>query len=278
MIIYFDQNHLIDLSKNVSKLNKLKKLFQEKDYHLGISFSHIIETINIDEKKREPIIQLVDQLSYFEMNHIGNIINDEVLNEFYRYLNLKEKVINILAIAPIFKLSQLNGFVEMVRFFSLNPKHSKRILEQKMGYEEGVRKLANEKIKETAMESFKSEKKALLDYHISNFLSRNNTNIRIVIPLRSLDVQDFEKFFSWERCPYLNFYTLFQTLRYRDINRNTRGDLSDIEHATIGAMSCDVLCIEKNAYEIINQAQKYQGQKIKAKVFKNLDETIDFLN
>lgn len=275
MIIYLDQNHIIDLSKNITQLDEFHKIIQKRKASLGISFSHIIETVNDDKEKRESIIRVIDHLGYVELNHIIKIMDAEVINEFYRYLNLSYKVKEIQLVLSIFSKSfHLRGFAQIVRFFSEDPERIKNILKHKKNHEGNVREL----LEKSSFKSLQKERSAILDYYIKSVLNPKHLDLSIVLPPKSLDAQDFKKHFSWQRCPYLSFYTLFQSLRYRDAKRDPRGDLPDLEHATVGALSCDILCIEKNAYEIINQTKRHKGIKINSKVFKKLDETIKFLN
>lgn len=278
MILYLDQRDIINLTKNAAKRSEIYAVMQQKDISLGISFAHIIETVTDKEEKRESIIKVVEQLGYAEMTHMVNIFDAEVKNEFYRYLNLLDKIIKISPVSSIFSRTfKLHGFGEIVRHFSKNPSHLADIQQHKKEYENEVRDLLLKLKSQSSEKQLDGEKNNLLNNYINNFLTERNIDLSIKLPPKSLDAREFRKNFSWERCPYLSFYTLFQVLRYRDRSRDPRGDLGDLEHVVIGSLSCDVLCIEKNAYEIINQCQQRKSPTIKAKTFNNLEETIDYL-
>jgi len=277
MIIYLDQNHIINLSKDESKLEEIEKIIKKRKGYLGISFAHVLDTINANQDGREAIIKVIDKIGYVELTHFLNIIEQEVINEFFRWLKLSNKVEEIPKVSSIFPQSfPYKGFAEIVRFASLD-EHAKEILQYKMNYATKLKDLLSDRKKEFVQENLKKERSISLDYFIKKALTTKRINLNIYIRPKSLDAQDFKKHFSWEKSPYLNFYVLFNTLLYRDTKRDAKHDLSDLEHATLGVLSSDILCIEGNAFEIISQIKR-KGLKIKVEVCKNINDVIRYLN
>ncbi|MFH1093118.1 MAG: hypothetical protein V1739_03055 [Candidatus Omnitrophota bacterium] len=199
-------------------------------------------------------------------------------NEFYRYIKLPNKIVNFKPISSIFSSNfKIKGFGKIVRYFSKNPRYLNNIQQHKINHENKIRELLKKKQLPSVKKQLENERDNLLNDYINNFLKEENLDLVIKLPRRSLDAIDFKRKFFWERCPYSQFYTIFQTLKYRDKTRDPKGDLGNLEHAAIGAISCDVLCIEKNACEIIKQCKKYDDKMIIARTFNTLTETIKYL-
>lgn len=274
MLVYLDQNHIIDLTKNKYKLDSLFRTMQGKGAKLGVSFFHIVETSIFNKKNRDDIIKVIEKLGYIQITPVLKILDTEVKNEFYRYLKLKENIKKVDAFQPIFENRHKNSsFNNIVKEFCLDNRNIEHSSQLRASHVSKIKSLLTK-----GSVNLKKEREALLDNYIDTRLIPTNVDLKIALLPKSLDAKDFKKYFDWTRCPYLSFYVLFQSLRYLDRKRkNLTGDLADLEHATIGSLSCDLLCIEKHACEIINQIQQRRDTKIKAIVFNNLSKLIEFL-
>ena len=167
-------------------------------------------------------------------------------------------------------------FEDLITMAARNTKKTNKITYTNKHYEGEVKKLLRRPDINTLSKLLAKEREELLKHYVSNRLTPENVSLGIHLVPKSLDAQDFIDNFNYDNCPHLAAYTEFQARRYMDKGRSPKGDLADIEHAIHGAFSCDQLVIEKNAGAILGQ-MRGAGYKIKAKIFHDLQEAIDYL-
>jgi hypothetical protein len=216
-------------------------------------------------------MRVVNALPTLELAPLIPIVQCEILNEFHRFRG--SRIRKTMAVSGNFGPDfEGLGFRDLVSLCSLSSERVRTIWQHDNDYQRH-----NDRLRQThgalTRENITDE---LLDFGIS-YLDPKNLSLPIHPAPKSLDRSKFKKEFAFGNCPYLDFIREFQWRRLSNPQRKPQsGDLSDTEHATHGAMTCDVVVIENFSREMIEQIAR-TNTRVKAKPFSALNEAIAYL-
>ena len=273
MIVYLDQNKIIELAGNPQLLTELQSVLAAKGTQVGISFAHACETATIPSARRvTDIVKTVTALPYVHLRSLMLIVQDEIMNEFYRFLKVPRRRPSQIVGAFGPEHPQTN-FGMVVTELRNNTNRGDAIRASIDGYQaEIVRDLS--KHKQTNRELVETGFFNVAEKYLT---SRNIQLSGLVLLPGSISFEDFRKHFDFSNCPHINFMVDFQLRRYKDrVRKLEAGDFCDTEHATHGSISCDVLVIERFAREMVEQIGR-SGLRLRAKSFSDLREAISYL-
>jgi len=273
-IVYLDQNGLSQLAKSQYLLSYSAQIFKRKNLQLGISFPHFYETFKAPDDMKTLLIKAVDTFDWVQLIPLIRILDAEVKNEFYRFLNISKRE-ETHSTGPIFQKVGINlsSFGEILNFGSSNVEYVKYVQQATKGHDAKMKNLM-----ENASSDLENERKAILCHFRDTILkSRGTVDLPFELPSNSLNDQEFIDNFDWEKTPYLKLYTAFQCYRYKNITRKPSGDMADAENAILGAVGCDYLMLERNSIDVLRQLKSAEFN-YKATAYSSIETLLENLN